>query len=88
MNLPGQVFYPVTFRMFQNSGLRCRGPPEDALAASPLALAQPGVGPLEAGGQDVSDVREVEQEERHPDDGVEDSDELADLRGRSDVAVA
>ena len=56
MNLPGQVFYPVTFRVFQNSGLRCRGPPEDALAASPLALAQPGVGPLEAGGQDVSDV--------------------------------
>ena len=58
------------------------------LSPTTLTLAHAGVGPLEAGGQDVSDVREVEQEERHPDDGVEDGDKLADLRGRSDVAVA
>ena len=74
--------------MLENSGLRGHGPPEDALAASPLALAQAGVGPLEAGGQDVSDVGEVEQEERHPDDGVEDGDELPDRGCRSNVAVA
>lgn len=74
--------------MFQNSGLRCHGPPEDPLAPAPLALAQPRVGPLEAGGQDVSNVGEVEQEQRHADDGIEDGHQLADRSGWSDVAVA
>ena len=43
-----------------------------------LTLAESGVGPLEAGGKDLADVGEVEEEEGDPDYGVEDGHDLAD----------
>ena len=52
-----------------------------------LTFAQPGVGPLEAGGEDLADVGEVEEEQRHAHHRVEDGHDLADGRHRHDVAV-
>lgn len=47
-----------------------------------------GVDPLERLGQDVADVGQVEQKERHADDGVEDGRHLAPIRSGRDVPVA
>ena len=52
-----------------------------------LTFAQSGVGPLEAGGEDLADVGEVEEEQRHAHHRVEDGHDLADGRHRHDVAV-
>ena len=52
-----------------------------------LTLAESGVGPLEAGGEDLADVGEVEEEEGDPDHGVEDGHDLADGGDRHNVAV-
>ena len=43
-----------------------------------LTFAQPGVGPLETRGEDLTDVGEIEKKERNSDDSVEDRDDLAD----------
>ena len=45
--------------------------------SSTSTLETPGVGPLEAGGHDVTNVREVEQKERHANDGVEHGEDLS-----------
>jgi len=70
--------------------LRSRASSENSFSgtAGPLTLAQPGVGPLEAGGHDVADVGEVEEEERHADDGVEDRHQFADGSHGRDVTVS
>ena len=52
-----------------------------------LTLAESRVGPLEAGGEDLTDVGEVEEEQRDPDHGVEDGHDLPDGGDRHDVAV-
>ena len=52
-----------------------------------LTFAQSGVGPLEAGGEDLADVGEVEEEQRHTHHRVEDGHDLADGRHRHDVAI-
>ena len=52
-----------------------------------LTFAESGVCPLEAGGEDLADVGEVEEEERDPDDGVEDGHDLADGGDGHDVSV-
>ena len=52
-----------------------------------LTLAESRVGPLEAGGEDLTDVGEVEEEQRDPDHGVEDGHDLPDGGDRHDVSV-
>lgn len=47
-----------------------------------------GVDPLEGFGQNVADIGQVEQEQRHSDDGVEDGRHLAPLGAWRDVSVA
>lgn len=47
-----------------------------------------GVDPLEGLGQNVADIGQVEQEQRHSDDGVEDGRHLAPLSAWRDVSVA
>lgn len=52
-----------------------------------LTLAESRVGPLEARGEDLADVGEVEEEQRDPDHGVEDGHDLPDGGDRDDVAI-
>ena len=52
-----------------------------------LTLAQSGVGPLEARGEDLADVGEVEDEEGDPDHGVENGHDFANGGDRHNVAV-
>ena len=52
-----------------------------------LTFAETRVGPLEAGGEDLTDVGEVEEEERDADDGVEDGHDLPDRRDRHNMAI-
>lgn len=53
-----------------------------------LAQAATGVGPLEAPGQDVADVAEVEKEKRHSYYRVHYSRDFAPFRPGTNVAVA
>ena len=52
-----------------------------------LTLAQSGVGPLEAGGEYLANVGEVEEEEGDPDHGVENGHDFANGGDRHNVAV-
>ena len=52
-----------------------------------LTFAQPRVGPLEAGGEYLTYVGEVEKEERDPDHSVKYRDNFPDRSGGYDVAV-
>ena len=52
-----------------------------------LAQATAGIGPLEASGQNVTDIAEVEKEKRHPYYCVHDSRDFAPFRLGTNVAV-
>lgn len=52
-----------------------------------LAQAATGVGPFEASGQNVADIAEVEEEERHPYYRVHYSHDFAPFRPGTNVAV-
>ena len=52
-----------------------------------LTLAESRVSPLETRGEDLTDVGEVEEEQRDPDHGVEDGHDLPDGGDRHDVAI-
>ena len=52
-----------------------------------LTLAESRVGPLEACGEDLADVGEVEEEEGDPDHGVENGHDFANGGDRHNVAV-
>ena len=52
-----------------------------------LTLAESRVGPLETRGEDLTDVGEVEEEQRDPDHGVEDGHDLPDGGDRHNVAI-
>lgn len=47
-----------------------------------------GVDPLEGLGEDVADIGQVEQKQRHPDDRVQNGRHLSPLCARRDVAVS
>ena len=64
MNLLGEVLNPVLLRV-------------SASLSPDLALANPRVNPFETGRENVSDVGEIEEEERHPENGVENCGDLA-----------
>jgi hypothetical protein len=87
MNVLGQVFDAKVLRPLENAS-GCAKLAGCGVVLAPLAFAQPGVGPLEALGHDVTDIGEVEEEEGNADDGVEYGDKFADWGDWSDMPIA
>ena len=80
----GQILHPVGLRRFLEDTRRNLF--RRFLAS--LTFAQPGIGPFETLGHDVSDIGEVEEKQRNAYDGVEYGDEFPNWSDGGNVTIA